>query len=108
MIRLALEFALVYAIVAIAERREPAFTKGTIALVVSTLPRIVSLVVAAAIAAVAPSRWVAFIVLPFLFVIPFATLRIYLSHTWKRSAFYGALGVGVAVLSDLATVATIG
>jgi hypothetical protein len=105
MISLALEYAIVYAIVCMAARHEPAFIRGTIALAVSTLPRILSMLVAAAIAAVGPSRGGAVIALPLLFLIPVATLRVYLSYAWARCAFYGALSVGVAVLSDTAMVA---
>ena len=108
MIRLGLEYALIYLLVWVAERREPAFVRSTIALAVSTFPRILSFLVAAALAAVSPPHsrvWIAF---GLLFAIPVALLRIYLSYAWGRCAFYGALGVGVAVLSDVATTALTG
>ena len=102
MIRLLLEYAFVYAVAWFAERREPAFVRSTIALAVSTGPRILCFLLAAGLAALSSPHWTAWVILALLFAIPVGLLRIYLSYSWTRCAFYGALGVGVAILSDAA------
>jgi hypothetical protein len=102
MIQLVFEFALVYAVAWFAERREPAFVRSTVALVVSTGPRILCFLLTAVLAAIAPSRWTALVIVTLLFAIPVALLRMYLRYSWARCAFYGALGAGTAILSDAA------